>query len=62
MLFRSYNLEILYDLENKLKNPNIENLETLNEEISVLKRVIDDNKRELENIVQKLSELKDNEN
>ena len=41
---------------------NIENLETLNEEISVLKRVIEENKNELENIVTKLSELKDNEN
>lgn len=55
-----YNQQVLEDLENQMKNSNNEQLEQINEEIEVVKRVIRDNKAELEQIIQKLSETKSN--
>ena len=52
-----YNQKTLSDLEQKITNSDNANLGQLKEEIDVLKRVIDDNKAELEQIVQKLSKM-----
>jgi len=55
-----YNQKILGELEQKITNSNDENIEQLTKEINVLKRVIEDNKAELDNIIQKLSEMRSN--
>ena len=52
-----YNQQILEDLENQIKNSDNEQLEQINEEIEVVKRVINDNKAELEQVIQRLSEM-----
>ena len=52
-----YNQQILVDLENQIKNSDNEQLEQINEEIEVVKRVINDNKAELEQVIQRLSEM-----
>lgn len=55
-----YNQQVLEDLENQIKNSDNEQLEQINEEIEVVKRVIRDNKAELEQVLQKLSETESN--
>ena len=55
-----YNLQVLEDLENQIKNSDNEQLEQINEEIEVVKRVINDNKGELEQVIQRLSEMESN--
>ena len=52
-----FNLEILEDLENQIKNSDNEELSQLQEELKVLERVIDDNKKELEGIIDKLAKM-----
>lgn len=52
-----YNQKILGELEQKITNSGGENLEQLNKEIEVLKRVISDNKAELDQVIQKLSKM-----
>ncbi len=52
------NQKILNDLENQIKNSNDIHLDQINEEIKVIKRVIDQNKAELEQVITKLSEMK----
>lgn len=52
-----YNQQVLADLENQIKNSDNEQLEQINEEIEVVKRVINDNKAELEQVIQRLSEM-----
>ncbi|MDO8641525.1 MAG: hypothetical protein Q7R33_08335 [Nitrosarchaeum sp.] len=49
-----YNQQLLSELEAKLVNSDV-HLEQLNQEIEVLKRVINDNKAELEQVIKKLS-------
>ena len=49
-----YNQQLLSELEAKMANSDV-HLEQLNQEIEVLKRVINDNKAELEQVVKKLS-------
>ena len=49
-----YNQQLLSELEAKVANSDV-HLEQLNQEIEVLKRVINDNKAELEQVVKKLS-------
>ena len=49
-----YNQQLLSELEAKIANSDV-HLEQLNQEIEVLKRVINDNKAELEQVVKKLS-------
>jgi len=53
-----YNQEILVDLENQIKISDNVHLEQINDEIKVMKKVITENKAELEQIIQKLSEIK----
>ncbi len=50
-----YNQQLLSELEAKLVNSDYIHLEQLNQEIEVLKRVINDNKAELEQVIKKLS-------
>ncbi len=52
-----YNQQVLEDLENQIKNSDNEQLEQINQEIEVVKRVINDNKEELEQVLQRLSEI-----
>jgi len=51
-----YNQEVLEDLQNQLKNSDDVHLDQLNEEIEIINRVISDNKAELEQVIQKLSQ------
>lgn len=51
------NQKILADLENQIANSDDENLTQINEEIEVIKRVINENKEELEQVIEKLSEM-----
>ena len=52
-----YNQKILNDLENEIKNSDDININQINNEIEVLKQVINENKSELEQIITKLSEI-----
>ena len=53
-----YNQEVLEDLENQIKNSDDVHLDQINEEIEVIKRVIEENKAELEQVIGKLSQVK----
>ena len=52
-----YNQQVLEDLEEQIKNSDDVPLEQLNEEIEVIKRVINENKAELEQVIEKLSQM-----
>ena len=52
-----YNQQLLSELETKIAKSSDVNLEQLNQEIEVLKRVINDNKVELEQVIKKLSTM-----
>jgi uncharacterized membrane protein YhiD involved in acid resistance len=52
-----HNQQLLSELEDKMANSDDVNLEQLNQEIKVLKRVINDNKIELEQVVTKLATM-----
>ncbi|QUC64692.1 hypothetical protein NsoK4_09835 [Nitrosopumilus sp. K4] len=52
-----YNQKILSDLQQQISDSDDENLEQLKQEIQVLKRVIDENKVELDQVIQKLSKM-----
>ena len=52
-----YNQQVLEDLENQIKNSDDVHLDQINEEIKVIKRVIDENKAELEQVITKLSQM-----
>jgi len=54
-----YNQQILNDLEKKITESDSIHLEQLEKEVEVLKRVINDNKNEIEQVLTKLSEMKD---
>ena len=51
------NQEVLEDLQNQLKNSDNVHLDQLNEEIEIINQVISDNKAELEQVIQKLSQV-----
>ena len=52
-----YNQQILTDLENQIKNSNDTRLDQISEEIATINRVINENKLELEQVIQKLSQI-----
>lgn len=52
-----YNQEVLEDLEDQITNSDDVHIEQINEEITVIKRVIEDNKAELEQVIEKLSQM-----
>jgi predicted PurR-regulated permease PerM len=53
-----YNQEMLKDLENQIKNSDNVHLEQINDEIEIMNQVIIENKVELEQIIQKLPQIK----
>ena len=55
-----YNQEILKGLENQIKNSDDVNVAQISNEINVIKRVINENKLELEQIISKLSLIESN--
>ncbi|MFB5620859.1 MAG: hypothetical protein ACE5RC_07000 [Nitrosopumilus sp.] len=52
-----HNQQILKELEDQFKNSDDAHLEQIKKEIEVIKRVINENKEELEQVVAKLSEI-----
>ncbi len=52
-----YNQQILKDLEEQFKNSDDVHLDQINEEIVVIKGVINENKEELEQVIKKLSQI-----
>ena len=52
-----HNQQILKELEDQFKNSDDVHLEQIKKEIEVIKRVINENKEELEQVVAKLSEI-----
>lgn len=52
-----HNQKILQDLEEQIKNSDDINLDQINQEIDVIKKVINENKAELEDIIKKLSQM-----
>ena len=54
-----YNQEILKDLENQMNDLDDANINHMNDEIDVIKRVINENKLELEQIITKLSQMEE---
>ncbi len=55
-----YNKEILKNLKNQIKNSDDDNISRINDEISIINQVINENKLELEQIIIKLSQIKSN--
>ena len=51
------NQKILNDLESQIKNSDDVNLKKINEEINVIKQVIEENTAELEQVIIKLSQM-----
>ena len=51
------NQEILKNLEEQIKNSDDVHLEQIKQEIEVVKRVISENKAELEDVIKRLSEM-----
>ena len=54
------NQKILNDLEVKIKNSDDVHIDQINDEIKVIKRVIEENKAELEQVITKLSQIESN--
>jgi len=52
------NLEMLQDLESQIKNSDNIHLEQITEEIEVINQVISENSAELEQVIEKLSQIK----
>ncbi len=52
-----YNQQILEDLEGQIKNSTDIHLDSMNEEIVVIKQVVNENKEELERVIEKLSQM-----
>ena len=55
-----YNQKVLKDLEEQITNSDDIPIDQINEEIEVIKRVINDNKAELEEVINKLSQTESN--
>ena len=55
-----YHQKILQDLEEQIRNSDDINLDQINQEIDVIKKVINENKAELEDIIKKLSQMESN--
>ena len=51
------NQKILNDLEDQIKNSDDIHIDQINDEIEVIKRVIEENKAELEQVITKLSQI-----
>jgi predicted PurR-regulated permease PerM len=51
------NQKVLSDLENEIKNSDDVHIDQISDEIEVIKRVIEENKAELEQVITKLSQM-----
>jgi len=54
------NQKVLSDLENEIKNSDDVHIDQISDEIEVIKRVIEENKAELEQVITKLSQMESN--
>ncbi|WP_420546301.1 hypothetical protein [Nitrosopumilus sp.] len=54
-----YNQQVLEELQMQIENSDAIDVEHINEEIFVVKKVISENKKELEDVIQRLAEMKD---
>ena len=54
-----YNQQVLGELQMQIESSDAIDVEQINEEISVVKQVIDENKKELEDVIQRLAEMND---
>ena len=54
------NQKILNDLEDQIKNSDDVHIDQINDEIKVIKHVIEENKAELEQVLTKLSQIESN--
>ncbi len=52
-----HNQQILKDLEEQIKNSTDINLDPINDKIEVIKQVVNENKEELERVIEKLSQM-----
>ena len=52
-----YNQQVLKNLQEEIKNSDDVHLEQINEEIAVIRKVIDENAAELEQVIKKLSQI-----
>ena len=52
-----HNQEILKDLEEQINNSDDVHIDQINQEIATIKRVIEENKAELEQVITKLSQM-----
>ena len=57
-----YNQKALKDLQMQIENSDAIDVEQINKEISTVKRVIEENKQELEDVIQRLAEMNENNN
>ena len=57
-----YNQKALEDLQMQIENSDAIDVEQINKEISTVKRVIEENKQELEDVIQRLAEMNENNN
>ena len=55
-----HNQKVLQDLEEQIRNSDDINLDQINQEIDVIKKVINENKAKLEDIIKKLSQMESN--
>ena len=55
-----YNQQVLEDLEYQINNSDDIPIDEINKEIEVIKRVINENKAELEQVIEKLSQMESN--
>ena len=53
-----FNLEMLIDLESQIRNSDNVHLEQITQEIEVINQVITENSAELEQVIEKLSQIK----
>ena len=54
-----YNQQVLDELQMQIESSDAIDVEQINEEISVVKQVISENKKELEDVIQRLAEVND---
>ena len=54
------NQKVLNDLEDEIINSDDVHIDQINDEIAVIKRVIEENKAELEQVIKKLSQMESN--
>ena len=54
-----YNQQVLEELQTQVESSDAIDVEQINEEISIVKNVISENKKELEDVIQRLAEMND---